>query len=257
MKSLIKFTVDQFLDTGFHIGSIKYNTNTYSYLIGQRGNVFLFDLEQSLFLLRRALTFVESITKQRGYLLFVSITPSRSLQRFTYMLSTYCFQSSYAVSRWEGGVLSNWRKLSLARWRLFQNKDFMRVPLTKVKRRKLKQLFYLYMSLRKKGFSIPFKKNSVDVLESKKTKLKFPSAVFLYNPLNIPYPILEVSKVGMPLIGVVDSDNIYAHKYMYPIPGNDDSSIGYRFIVYLVAYSALRGIQSRRKQFWSQQRSLR
>lgn len=263
-RKLIKFSVDQFLDTGFHVGSIKYNTNTYSYLLGQRGSTYLFDLEQSFFLLKKALQFVERITYRGGKVFFMAVTPSRSLQRFTYLLSSYCFQPCYAVSRWEGGVLSNWRKLSLRRWRLFKKKEYTKIQLTKVKRRKLKSMFYFYMSIRDRRESIRkfgkllARRSSTKTKATKATKkkrkkrfkLRFPVAVFLYNPLNIPYPVLEAFKIEAPLIGVTDSDNIHTSKYTYPIPGNDDSASAYRMVSYLVAFSCMRGIQLKRRKFW-------
>lgn len=261
-RKLIKFSVDQFLDTGFHVGSIKYNTNTHRYLLGQRGSTYIFDLEQSFFLLKKALQFIERVTYRGGKVFFMAVTPSRSLQRFTYLLSSYCFQPCYAVSRWEGGVLSNWRKLSLRRWNLFKKEDYSKISLTKVKRRKLKSMFYFYMSIRDRRESIrkvnkllmnnkSLETGTTGAKRKKRSKLRFPVAIFLYNPLNIPYPVLEAFKIEAPLIGVTDSDNIHTSKYTYPIPGNDDSASAYRMISYLVAFSCMRGIQSRRRKFWS------
>lgn len=98
-------------------------------------------------------------------------------------------------------------------------------------------------------------KSNLKVRKKLKFRKKFlknslPDAIFLINPNLISYPILESFNIGIPLVGLVDSNNMYSSFYSYPIPSNDDSSSSIRLFLYLVGSSALKGVQFSRRKFW-------
>ena len=241
----IQFTIKQLINTGIHLGSsVTNNKIPTSYLFAQNNGYSIFDLGQTYFLLRRMLAFVENLSFRKGTLLFTSITPSRSIQRLTYMIAKKSYQYSYVSARWEGGILSNWREISLKRFKQFTDSRLVyKKYIGKVERRNLDKLLFFFNSFT----SLP----NIKIFTKDVPAPKIPSAVFLINPYNIKEPVLEVSKIGLPLLGVVDSDNPFANKYTYPIPANDDSFITIRLFLNLVGLSVLKGIKHTQTVLWN------
>lgn len=237
---IVNFTIQQLLDSGIHLGHKKYNVNQniYPYLYGIRNSFCIFNLEQTLFLFKRALRFVTSLTSKRGVILFSCISPIKFLKRFTFFISKKSNQQCYVNSRWEGGVLSNWKKITLNRYDLFMFDEYSKKRyLTKVEKRTYKKIVFFVKSF--------------ELRAKKKKYLHFPEAVFLYNPLNTLFAAREVFKIQIPLIGVVDSNTYNVEKYTYPIPGNDDSFSSYKMYSYLVSNAAIKGTLLYRKNTWN------
>lgn len=247
----IQFTLKQLINSGIHLGTVVSNTTIpTSYLFAQSNGYSIFDVSQTYYLLRRLIAFTTNLSFRKGIVLFVTITPSRSLQRLTYITARKSFQYSYVNSRWEGGILSNWKEISIKRFKKFTaNKLVHKKYIGKVEKRNLDKLLFFYNSF-----------TSVPALKMFKKEIgipRFPDAVFLINPYNIKEPVLEVSKVGMPLLGIVDSDNAYSEKYTFAVPANDDSFLNLRTFLNIAGISMLKGINHTRSILWSSKTNVR
>jgi small subunit ribosomal protein S2 len=147
---MIKFTVVELLNKGVHIGHSK-RLSTYlfdRYLVGYRHGVALIDLQQSAFMLRRALAFVTEVVSKRGTVLFVD----RLMKKRTRMFYGHLF-----VKRgWITGGLTNMSALS----NNFNERTSNFLPSAIVLLSEDKNKYYLFNEARKLG--IP----SVGIIDS-------------------------------------------------------------------------------------------
>src|ERR1700729_3162024 len=111
------FTMRQLLEAGVHFGhhTRRWNPKMQPYLFGVRNGVHVIDLEQTVPLLARALEAVRQTTASGGRVLFVGT--KRQAQEPVAAAARRCGQ--YFVNpRWLGGMLTNFKTISLSIKRL-------------------------------------------------------------------------------------------------------------------------------------------
>lgn len=237
---MLKLTIQQLVRIGLHIGSSKRNSvpQNYFYGYGYREGVSIIDLEHSVYSLRRAARFVEMLSLRGGRILFIAVTPIRIIQRLCFFLSKRAYQLSYSWPRWEGGFLSNWRELVKKRLSIVKK-------LTAYSRGSVKRRFQRYAYF-KESLCIRSQKligRSRRVLK----RICRPRAVFLMNDKLQSDVVSEVSKIELPLVGLVNTHMSAASMYSFPIYGNTESMAVQRLVGYCMAYSALRGLVCKRR----------
>lgn len=197
------------LEAGVHFGhqTRYWNPKMARYIFGTRLNVHILDLEQTLPLLKDALNFVSSLASKKGRLLFVGTKDVASS-----IVREHAIRSGmpYVDHRWLGGMLTNYKTIRQSI-------------------RRLRDLEKLSESARFKGFT---KKERL-TLTREKDKLEMslggikdmgglPDALFIVDVGNEKIAVEEAVKLGIPVIGIVDSNNS-PDQIDYVIPGNDDS----------------------------------
>ena len=91
------------------------------------------------------------------------------------------------------------------------------------------------------GFRTP---SEFEVLTN--NRMALPSLIFAIGVSNLEQPLREAHKVGIPIIGVLDSDcnpRISNQFIDYIIPGNDDSIRSYAFFCSLISQAIQEGKQ--------------
>lgn len=182
------------------------------YLQG-KGKLHIFNLEKTRAHFEQALHFVESVISGRGIVLFVGT--KRSAQEVILDESARASMPCMP-NRWVGGMLTNFAEIRRTvdyynrLKETFEQGGFDHL----VKKEKLKK----ERELAKLAFSF-------DGVSSLK---RLPDALFVVDVKKEAIAVKEANKLGIPVIGVVDSNSSPAG-IQYIIPGNDDATRAIRF----------------------------
>ena len=223
------FTMRQLLEAGVHFGhhTRRWNPKMQPYLFGVRNGVHVIDLEQTVPLLARALEAVRQTTASGGRVLFVGT--KRQAQEPIAAAARRCGQ--YFVNhRWLGGMLTNFKTISLSIKRLRELDEKISNPAAGMNKRELLELT-----------------RDRDKLERALGGIKemggLPDLIFVIDTNKEKIAIEEATKLNIPVIAVIDSNSSPDH-IAFPIPGNDDAMRAINLYCDLVSSSVLSGIQA-------------
>lgn len=227
-------TVKSLLEAGVHFGhqTSRWNPKMAPYLFGARGGVHIIDLEQTVGYLNDAEAFAEKTAKEGGLILFVS---TKRQGKAILKAAAEAADMPYVIERWLGGTLTNFPtiherlKLLLKLRKEKANGDWERLPKKEVAR----------------------KQDSLDRLETLLGGMaeleKVPAAVFVGDVMREQLAVHEARKLGLSVIGVLDS-NADPADIDYPIPANDDAVGAIKLITETIADAAARGHALYQKQ---------
>ncbi|WP_026614266.1 30S ribosomal protein S2 [Ensifer aridi] len=225
--ALPDFTMRQLLEAGVHFGhqTHRWNPKMKPYIFGDRNNVHIIDLAQTVPMLSRALQVVSDTVASGGRVLFVG-----TKRQASEIIADAAKRSAqyYVNARWLGGMMTNWKTISNSIQRL----------------RKLDDILASEAS----GFT---KKERLN-LEREREKLNralggirdmggTPDLMFIIDTNKESIAIEEAKRLGIPVVAVIDS-NCDPDLIDYPIPGNDDASRAIALYCDLVARAAIDGI---------------
>ncbi len=226
--ALPEFSMRQLLEAGVHFGHQKHRWNPLmsQYIYGDRNNVHILDLTQTVPLLNDALVAIRDVIAGGGRVLFVGT--KRQAAEPIAEAARNCAQY-YINHRWLGGTLTNWKTISNSIQRLRQLSEQLSEGakgLTKKERLKLdRELNKLELSLGgiKDMGGVP---DLIIVIDTNKESLA----------------LQEARKLKIPVVAVVDT-NCDPSLVDYPIPGNDDASRAIALYCDLFARSVLDGLE--------------
>lgn len=203
------YTMRQLLEAGVHFGhhTRRWNPKMKQYIFGVRNGIHILDLEQTAPMLGRALEAVRDVTANGGRVLFVGT--KRQAQEKVKEAAEKCGQY-YVNHRWLGGMLTNYKTIRASIKRLreleTQSQDGTFDKLTK------KEALMRSRDLEKLERSLGGIKDMGGL----------PDAMFVIDVEHERIAITEANKLGIPVIGVVDT-NSSPEGVDYIIPGNDDA----------------------------------
>ena len=204
--SLIKF--EDLLDTGAHFGHVtrKWHPNYKPYILMEKNGVHIINLEETISGFNKAVSFIQSIVKKNGEILFVGT--KKQAKDIVQQEADRCGMF-YIVERWLGGSLTNFTtiKKSIKRLKLLE-----------------KEGSSLYENLTKKETQM-LNRERVKLSDQHrgiKDMRKPPDAVVVVDAQYEDTAIKEASSLGIPVVAIVDS-NTDPDKVNFPIPANDDS----------------------------------
>lgn len=208
-------TMQDMLKAGVHFGhqTRYWNPKMESYIYGSRNKIHIIDLGKTLPLFQDALNFISSTAANKGKILFVGT--KYAAQDLIQQEAERC-KMPYVNRRWLGGMLTNYKTIRQS-----------------IKR--LKELESMFES----GKFGRLTKKEILGLEREKDKLMnslggiknmggIPDALFVIDVGHEKIAVREANRLGIPVIGVVDSNND-PDGITYIIPGNDDSTRAIRF----------------------------
>lgn len=222
-------TMRALLEAGVHFGhqSRYWHPKMAPYLFGERNRIHIINLEHTLPMLRTALAFVEQISRKHGRVLFVGT--KRQAREAVEQEARRC-GGFFVNQRWLGGTLTNFKTIRQSIRRL-DELDQMVVDGTMDKLTK------------KEGLTLSREREKLErSLGGIKEMNGLPDAIFVIDVGHENIAVLEARKLGIPVIGVVDS-NCDPLLIDYPIPGNDDATRAIRLYASLVADAILAGRQ--------------
>ena len=198
------------LEAGCHFGHQTrfWNPKMAPHIYGHRNKIHIINLEKTVVLLDEALKFVKKLSANRGNILFVC---TKRQARETIALQAKAAGMPYVDQRWLGGMLTNFNTVKLSIKRL---KDMeAQVAEGGLERMSKKEALSFERELAKLNASI----GGIKEMTGR------PDAIFVIDVGYHKLAITEAQKLGIPVIGVVDT-NHSPEGVSYVIPGNDDSA---------------------------------
>jgi len=217
----------QMLEAGVHFGHQTrfWNPQMAPFIFGDRNKIHIINLEKSLPLFQEAVNFISSMASNKGSILFVGT--KRSAHDVVREEATRCGMP-YVNHRWLGGMLTNWKtvKQSIRRLKELETmgEDGTFARLTK------KEALTLSRELEKLERSLGGIKNMAGV----------PDAIFVIDVGHEKIAVAEAKKLGIPVVGVVDTNNS-PQDIDYIIPGNDDAIRAIRLYAQGIADAIISG----------------
>ncbi|MFC0667283.1 30S ribosomal protein S2 [Azotobacter chroococcum] len=218
------------LKAGCHFGhqTRYWNPKMGKYIFGARNKIHIINLEKTLPMFNEALRFVEKLAVGKNKILFVGT--KRSAGKLVREEAARCGMP-YVDHRWLGGMLTNYKTIRASIKRLreleVQSQDGTFAKLTKkealMRTRDLEKLERSLGGIKEMG--------------------GLPDAMFVIDVDHERIAITEANKLGIPVIGVVDT-NSSPEGVDYIIPGNDDAIRAVHLYLSAVADAVLNGRQN-------------
>ena len=216
----------EMLEAGVHFGHQTrfWNPKMAPYIYGHRNKIHIVNLEKTLPLFNDAMKFVRQLASRRGTILMVG---TKRQAREVIALEAQRAGMPYDDQRWLGGMLTNFKTV-------------------KGSLKKLKD-----MQATKEAGTEPLIKKEALMFDRELVKLEkdiggiqdmgaLPDALFVIDVGYHKIAVAEAKKLGIPVIGVVDT-NHSPIGIDYVIPGNDDSAKAVALYARAVADAALEG----------------
>jgi small subunit ribosomal protein S2 len=231
---MAEVTMKELLEAGVHFGheTKRWDPRMKPYIFGARNGIYIIDLQKTVQLFKETYQFVRDITSKGEYVLFVGT--KKQAQESILEESTRC-KMFYVNHRWLGGMLTNFQTIKRSIDRL-----------KKLEAMKNEEIY----SLLPKKEILELEKERVKlerVLGGIKNMDRLPGAIFVVDPKKEKIAVNEARKIGIPSIGVVDT-NCNPEDVDYLIPGNDDAIRAIRLISSKIADAVNEGRQAYEKQ---------
>jgi small subunit ribosomal protein S2 len=199
----------QMLEAGVHFGhqTRYWNPKMGSYIFGHRNKIHIVNLEKTLPLYKDAMNFIGSLAANGGRVLFVG---TKRAARDTVREEAERCGMPYVNHRWLGGMLTNFKTIK-----------------QRIKRLKDLEAMFEDGSIdrfsKKEALGLSREMEKLDrSLGGIKEMAGLPDVLFVIDTGHEHIAIAEARKLGIPVVGVVDTNNDPEH-IDYVIPGNDDA----------------------------------
>ncbi len=205
----MSITMREMLEAGVHFGHQTrfWNPKMAPFIFGHRNKIHIINLEKSLPMFQEAAKFVRQLTARRGTVLMVG---TKRQARETVAAEAQRAGVPFVDQRWLGGMLTNFKTVKTSIKRLKEMKVQQEAGLDSMSKKE--QLM----------FAREIAKLEKDI-GGIQDMAALPDAIFVIDVGYHKIAIAEAKKLGIPLIGVVDS-NHSPEGIDYVIPGNDDSA---------------------------------
>ena len=217
----------QMLEAGVHFGHQTrfWNPKMAPYIFGARNKIHIINLEKSLPMYQEALKFVRTLASNKGTILFVG---TKRQAREIIMEEATRAGMPFVDFRWLGGMMTNYKTVKGSLKRL---KDLEQmVEDGSLEKLSKKEALTYSRELEKLQRAMGGIKDMGGV----------PDAVFVIDVGYHKIAVTEAKKLGVPVIGVVDTNNSM-DGVDYIIPGNDDSTRAIRLYARGIADAILEG----------------
>jgi small subunit ribosomal protein S2 len=202
-------TMRELLEAGVHFGhqTRRWDPKMRRFIFGERGGIYIIDLEQTLQLLEEAAAFARNLASRGGAMLFVGTKKQAqdAIEEHAKRVGM-----PYVNHRWLGGLLTNWRTISTRIERLHEL-------------RRLNEEGQLDLLPPKERISM------VAELERLESHLggvadmkKQPDAMLVVDLRKEAIAVREARRLGLPVIALVDT-NCDPDEADFVVPGNDDA----------------------------------
>jgi len=217
----------QMLEAGVHFGHQTrfWNPKMAPYIFGARNKIHIINLEKSLPMYQDALKFVRQLASNKGTILFVG---TKRQAREIVLEEAQRAGMPYVDFRWLGGMMTNYKTVKGSIKRLKELEAM--VEDGSLEKLSKKEALTYSRELEKLQRSMGGIKDMGGV----------PDAIFVIDVGYHKIAVTEARKLGVPIIGVVDTNNSL-DGVDYVIPGNDDSTRAIRLYARGVADAILEG----------------
>ncbi len=219
----------QLLEAGVHFGhqTRRWDPKMAEYIFQARNGIHIIDLQKTSKKLDEAYAFLKEQAEEGKTILFVGTKKQAQECMKEAAIKSGMF---YVDQRWLGGMLTNFGTIQ----------------------RRIKRLKDLE-TMQEDGTFEVLPKKEVIILKKEMEKLEknlggiknmetLPGAIFLVDPKKERIAILEAKKLGIPVVGLVDT-NCNPEELDYAIPGNDDAIRAVKLIADVMANAVIEGKQ--------------
>jgi len=220
-------TMREMLEAGVHFGhqTRYWNPRMAQYIFGHRNKIHIINLERTLALYQEALRFMRQLAANKGTVLFVA---TKRQARDVIREEALRCSMPFVDHRWLGGMLTNFKTVKQSIKRLKEMEQ-------------TKEEGGLERMSKKEALGIQRELDKLDrSLGGIKNMVSLPDAMFVIDVGYQRGAVAEAVKLGIPLIGVVDT-NHSPEGIDYVIPGNDDSGRAIRLYARGAADAILEG----------------
>ena len=220
-------TMRQMLEAGVHFGhqTRYWNPKMADFIFGQRNKIHIVNLEKTMQMYQDAMKYVRQLASNRGTILFVG---TKRQAREIVAEEAQRAGMPFVDHRWLGGMLTNFKTVKASIKRL-KDLEQMATDGTFDRMSKREALSH---------------QRELDKLMKSLGGIKdmnaLPDAMFVVDVGYHKIAVTEAKKLGIPIIGVVDT-NHSPDGIAWVIPGNDDSSRAIRLYARGVADAVLEG----------------
>ncbi|MEJ7846311.1 MAG: 30S ribosomal protein S2, partial [Acidimicrobiales bacterium] len=228
-------TMRQLLEAGVHFGhqTRRWNPKMKRFIFGERGGIYIIDLQQTLARIETAYTFVRDLVADGGTVLFIGT--KKQAQDPIESYAQKCGMP-YINQRWLGGMLTNFETIAkrIAKMSEYQRMrdsgEFEAMP--------KKEALLISREL------VKLERN----LGGMQKMERLPQAVFILDTKKEHIGVTEANKLGIPIVAVVDT-NCDPDVVQFVIPGNDDAIRSGNLLCRIVADAVEEGrfIRARRE----------
>ena len=203
-------TMREMLEAGIHFGHQTrfWNPKMAPYIFGHRNRIHIVNLEKTLGMYQEAMKYIRQLSANRGTVLMVG---TKRQARDIVAAEAKRAGVPYVDQRWLGGMLTNFKTIKTSIKRLKDMEAAMQDGSFEKMSKKEGLMFSREMVKLEKAIGGIKDMNGV------------PDAIFVVDVGYHKGTVTEAAKLGIPVIGVVDT-NHSPDGIAYVIPGNDDSS---------------------------------
>ena len=219
----------EMLEAGVHFGHQTrfWNPKMAPFIFGSRNKIHIINLEKSLPMFQEATKFVKQLSANRGTILMVG---TKRQAREIVSAEAKRAGVHYVDQRWLGGMLTNFKTVKTSIKRLKDMKAQQEAGLESMSKKE-QLMFQREMEKLEKDIGGIQDMNTL------------PDAIFVIDVGFHKIAVSEAKKLGIPLVGVVDS-NHSPEGIDYVIPGNDDSAKAVTLYARGIADAVLEGRSS-------------
>ena len=227
LEKYMSVTMREMLEAGVHFGHQTrfWNPKMAPFIFGHRNKIHIINLEKTMGMYQEAMKTIKQVSASRGTILMVG---TKRTARETVAMEAKRAGIPYVDQRWLGGMLTNFKTIKTSIKRL---KD-MEAQIEDGSVEKLSK---------KEG--LMFEREMIKLQKSIggiKDMGGIPDAIFVVDVGYHKGAITEAGKLGIPIIGIVDT-NHSPEGVTHIIPGNDDSSKAIQLYARGVADAILEG----------------
>jgi small subunit ribosomal protein S2 len=217
----------ELLEAGVHFGhqTRRWNPKMRRFIFGERGGIYIIDLQQTMGLLHEAFTYVSNVGERNGSVLFVG---TKKQAQDAVAEHAGRVGMPYVNHRWLGGLLTNYRTIQ-ERISALHN----------LRRQKAEGQLDLLPSKERASTLSELEKLEANLGGVADTR-KLPDAVVVIDMKKEALAVREAKRLNIPVIGLVDT-NCDPDDADFVIPGNDDAIRSSALIVRLLADAIAEG----------------
>ena len=219
----------QLLEAGVHFGhqTRRWDPRMAEYIFQARNGIHIIDLQKASKKIDEAYEFIKEQVEEGKTVLFVGTKKQAQECMKEAAIKSGMY---YVDQRWLGGMLTNF--------------DTIQKRIQRLKDLETMEQDGTFDVLPKKEVIIL--KKEMEKLERNLGGIKdmneLPGVIFLVDPKKERIAVLEAKKLGIPTVGIVDT-NCNPEDLDYPIPGNDDAIRAVKLIADVMANAVIEGKQ--------------
>ena len=205
---MTKVSIKNLLEAGIHYGhkTSRWNPQMAPYIYGKHKGIHIIDLDQTAQYLEQALEVLKTVVSKNGRVLFVG-----TKRQASDIVADYAEKSGqyYINKKWLGGLLTNWNTSSQSLSKLSQIEKIVNEDSDLYSKKEILR-YTRQLNKLKNTFSGIVGMSGV------------PDIIITFDVGKEHIAIKEAKKLGIPVIGIVDTNNS-PNNVDYVIPGNDDA----------------------------------